>query len=129
MEFITNERADEAGGWRWRVRIGRGGSRAGGGFAKPATKAAAFKSYKQTIPGSAVSFEMVAIPGGTYMMGSPPTEVGRKNDEGPQHPVTLKPFWIGAKEVTWDEFDEFGTTGRSVKKRTSSRNIPRTPTP
>ena len=41
------------------------------------------------------------------MMGSPPTEAGRNADEGPQHPVTLKPFWMGAKEVTWDEFDQF----------------------
>jgi formylglycine-generating enzyme required for sulfatase activity len=74
---------------------------------KPAAKADELKTYKETIPGSAVSFEMVALEGGTYMMGSPPTEVGRSPDEGPQHPVTLKPFWMGAKEVTWDEFDQF----------------------
>jgi len=74
---------------------------------KPAAKADEFKTYKATIPGSAVSFEMVALEGGTYMMGSPATEAGRSPDEGPQHPVTLKPFWMGAKEVTWDEFDQF----------------------
>jgi formylglycine-generating enzyme required for sulfatase activity len=74
---------------------------------KPAAKADEFKTYKETIPGSAVSFEMVALEGGTYTMGSPATEAGRGPDEGPQHPVTLKPFWMGAKEVTWDEFDQF----------------------
>ena len=43
---------------------------------------------------------MVAIPGGTFLMGSPAGEKGRTGDEGPQHPVALKPFWMGAKEVT-----------------------------
>jgi formylglycine-generating enzyme required for sulfatase activity len=38
-------------------------------------------------------------------MGSPPSEKGRGADEGPQHPVTIRPFWMGKTEVTWDEFD------------------------
>jgi formylglycine-generating enzyme required for sulfatase activity len=63
------------------------------------------EGYTQAIPGSKVKFHMVAIPGGTYLMGSPAGEKGRKADEGPQHPVTLKPFWMGKCEVTWDEFD------------------------
>jgi formylglycine-generating enzyme required for sulfatase activity len=54
-----------------------------------------------------VKFDMVAIPGGTYLMGSPASERGGSGDEGPQHPVTLAPFWMGKCEVTWDEFDEF----------------------
>jgi formylglycine-generating enzyme required for sulfatase activity len=70
-------------------------------------KAEAFKTYKETIPGTAVAFDMVAIEGGTFLMGSPANEPGRNADEGPQHPVELKPFWMGAKEVTWDEFDQF----------------------
>jgi formylglycine-generating enzyme required for sulfatase activity len=65
------------------------------------------KNYVEPIPGSDVKFEMVAIPGGTFVMGSPPTEKGRKPDEGPQHPVELKPFWMGKCEVTWDEFDVY----------------------
>ena len=72
--------------------------------------AADVKPYKETIPGSKVTFDMVAIPGGTFLMGSPATEKGRNDDEGPQHPVTLKPFWMGATEVTWDEFDQFWRT-------------------
>jgi formylglycine-generating enzyme required for sulfatase activity len=54
-----------------------------------------------------VKFDMVAVPGGTFMMGSPDSEPGRSADEGPQHPVTVKPFWMGKCEVTWDEFDPF----------------------
>ncbi len=65
------------------------------------------KGYTETIPGSKVSFEMVPIPGGTFLMGSPASEAGRGADEGPQHPVKLNPFWMGKCEVTWDEFDLF----------------------
>jgi formylglycine-generating enzyme required for sulfatase activity len=52
-----------------------------------------------------VRFEMVAIPGGTFVMGSRPGETARRRDEGPRHSVTLRPFWIGKMEVTWDEYD------------------------
>ena len=50
---------------------------------------------------------MIAIPGGTFLMGSPEKEKGRKEDEGPQHPVAIKPFWMGKCEVTWEEYDLF----------------------
>jgi formylglycine-generating enzyme required for sulfatase activity len=63
------------------------------------------KSYVEKMPGGEVSFEMIAIPGGTYLMGSPANEPGRQTDEGPQHPVELRPFWMGKLEVTWDEYD------------------------
>ncbi len=65
------------------------------------------KGYVETIPGSKVKFEMVPIPGGTFLMGSPPTESGRSDDEEPQHPVKIRPFWMGKTEVTWDEYDLF----------------------
>lgn len=58
------------------------------------------------IPGTAVSFRMALLPGGTFAMGSPATEAGRDDDEG-RHAVTLDSFWIGVCEVTWDEFDCF----------------------
>ena len=41
----------------------------------------------------------------SYMMGSPAGEKGRKEDEGPQHPVKVRPFWMGKLEVTWDEYE------------------------
>jgi formylglycine-generating enzyme required for sulfatase activity len=68
---------------------------------------AAHKAYTESIPGSSVNFEMIAIPAGRFLMGSPATEPGRKDDEGPQHPVELRAFWMGKCEVTWDEFDIF----------------------
>jgi formylglycine-generating enzyme required for sulfatase activity len=48
---------------------------------------------------------MVALPGGTFAMGSPESEEGREPGEGPQRPVTIKPFAIGQYEVTFDEWD------------------------
>ena len=47
---------------------------------------------------------MVAIPGGTFNMGSPDKEPLRDPDEGPVRKVTLSGFWIAKTEVTWDEY-------------------------
>lgn len=63
--------------------------------------------YKTKIPGSDVEFEMVPIPGGEYMMGSPDGEEGRSKNEGPQIKVNVKPFWMGKHEVTWKEYMEY----------------------
>src|SRR6185437_6700141 len=78
-----------------------------GGPVRAEPPAMKHKSYKQTIPDTKTTFEMIAIPGGTYKMGSPAGEKDRKDDEGPQHPVAIRPFWMGKCEVTWDEFDLF----------------------
>jgi formylglycine-generating enzyme required for sulfatase activity len=50
--------------------------------------------------------EMVVIPAGRFMMGSPESEDGRLDLEGPQHAVTIvKPFAVGRYEVTFAEWD------------------------
>ena len=50
--------------------------------------------------------EMVAVPAGSFTMGSPSGEPGRTNDEGPRHLVTIsKPFAVGKYEVTFDEWN------------------------
>ncbi|MBN8653568.1 MAG: SUMF1/EgtB/PvdO family nonheme iron enzyme [Cytophagales bacterium] len=64
-----------------------------------------FKTYEQTIPGTAIAFKMVAIPAGKFTMGSAITERGRQEDEGPQKEIQLSGFWMGAKEVTFAEWD------------------------
>jgi formylglycine-generating enzyme required for sulfatase activity len=52
--------------------------------------------------------EMVVIPAGTFTMGSPDTEIGRYDDEGPQHRVTIsRPFAVGKFTVSVDEFSHF----------------------
>ena len=66
--------------------------------------AAEMKPYTNTIPGTDVKYEMVPIPGGEFVMGSPQNEKERKKDESPQHRVKLAPFWMGRYEVTWDSY-------------------------
>ena len=51
------------------------------------------------LPGG-VPLVMVWIPGGTFTMGSPDTELGRAANEGPQHSVTLGGYWMGKYELT-----------------------------
>lgn len=59
--------------------------------------------YSEVIPESDVSIEMVPIPGGTFLMGSPVED----GNEGPQRPVKVGPFWMGAYEITWDQYELF----------------------
>ena len=61
--------------------------------------------YTVTVPGSEVTFEMIPIPGGEFMMGSPENEKDRRKDEGPQAKIAVAPFWMGKHEVTWAEYN------------------------
>ncbi|MCY4572526.1 MAG: formylglycine-generating enzyme family protein [Gemmatimonadetes bacterium] len=50
--------------------------------------------------------EMVVVPAGSFMMGSPESEEERNDDEGPRHRVTIgSPFAVGVYEVTFEEWD------------------------
>ena len=50
--------------------------------------------------------EMVVVPAGEFMMGSPEDEEDRWHSEGPRHKVRIaKPFAVGVYEVTFDEWD------------------------
>ena len=95
------------------------------------------KSFTDAIAGTDVKFDMVYVPGGEFLMGSPAGEAGRENNEGPQHKVKVGDLWMGKCEVTWDEFDLFwrdenvpqgrpGRGGRKLRPRTPS---PGRPTP
>src|SRR5439155_23314249 len=56
------------------------------------------------IPDSPVKFDLVHLKGGKAKIG----------DEAPRE-VDLKPFWIGAREVTWDEYSIY-YEGRKAAK-------------
>jgi len=66
-----------------------------------------FEDFTEKIPNTTVSFEMVAIKGGTFAMGSPVDESYSKKTEQPQTRVQVSPFWIARAEVSWDEFLAF----------------------
>jgi formylglycine-generating enzyme required for sulfatase activity len=91
-------------------------------FYKTATIVTEFKNFTEQIPRSIVSFEMIAIPGGTFQMGSPDSESFRNQDEGPVHKVTLSPFFMSEIEVTWDMFWAFYSKTMS-EGRTPPANV------
>ncbi|MBW8331021.1 MAG: SUMF1/EgtB/PvdO family nonheme iron enzyme [Prolixibacteraceae bacterium] len=83
-----------------------------------ATKVEKFANFTELIPGSTISFSMIAIPGGKFKLGSPENEPYRRPDEGPVKEVEISPFYMAEVEVTWDEFLVFysqtGGEGRTT---------------
>ncbi len=59
-------------------------------------------SYTENING--MGLEMELIPSGTFQMGSPDPEVGRGDDEWPQHLVSVQSFYMGKYEVTQAQY-------------------------
>jgi formylglycine-generating enzyme required for sulfatase activity len=51
--------------------------------------------------------EMVILPAGSFAMGSPDSESGRGEDEGPVHQVIIAKFALGKNEITKGQFAEF----------------------
>ena len=72
-----------------------------------ATKVSEFKNFTERIPKSSVSFNMIAIPGGSFKMGSPSGEPFRKEDEGPAREINLSPFFMAEIELSWEEYLTF----------------------
>ncbi|MEA5554527.1 bifunctional serine/threonine-protein kinase/formylglycine-generating enzyme family protein [Anabaena cylindrica UHCC 0172] len=59
--------------------------------------------------GKGVMLEMLAIPGGEFLMGSPENEPERSNSESPQHNVTIQPFLMGKFPVTQVQWSTVAT--------------------
>ena len=78
------------------------------------------KPYAEPIEHTELKVEMVPIPGGTFVMGSPDSEADRNEDEGPQHEVTVSPFWIGKFEITWDQYDTWGEQMDQLRRKMMS---------
>ncbi|MGD0582244.1 MAG: SUMF1/EgtB/PvdO family nonheme iron enzyme [Bacteroidales bacterium] len=98
-------------------------------FREPA-KVNEFRSYTEQIPNSSVSFQMVAVPGGKFKMGSPENEPFRRKDEGPVREVEVSAFFMAEVEVTWDEYLAFyaqtAGEGRSSDSEGSRKNASKT---
>lgn len=82
-----------------------------------------FEDFTEQIPGTNVSFNMKAVEGGAFKMGSSPDEPYRRADEGPVRDVEVNDFWMAEVEVTWDEFLAFfnatGSQGRKEAEQIS----------
>jgi sulfatase modifying factor 1 len=85
-------------------------------YTLPAT-VTSFTDFTEQVPGSGVTFRMIALPGGAFTMGSPESEPLRNPDEA-QRNVIIDSFFIAEVEVTWDEYMEFyrqtASEGRST---------------
>lgn len=91
------------------------------------TTAERFLPYTEEIPDSDAEIMMLPVPGGTFIMGSPEDEASRNEDEGPQRLVKVDSFWMGAFEVTWDQYDPFledrGPDRRNFKVRINGKEV------
>jgi formylglycine-generating enzyme required for sulfatase activity len=56
---------------------------------------------------NSAGIKLILIPGGNFMMGSPPAEDGRFDSEGPVHEVYLDAFYTGEKEITVGQWKKF----------------------
>ena len=56
--------------------------------------------------GNNITLEMVQIPSGFFMMGSPDTEQNRQSYESPQHQVNVPGFSIGKFVVTQEQYQQ-----------------------
>ena len=92
-----------------------------------AAKIEKFENFTETIPGTAVSFDMVAIPEGSFNMGSPNDEQMRKPDEGPARKVKISKYWMAKTEVSWKEYLAFfqatGSQGRTEGQTINKKNV------
>ncbi|MCA2635109.1 MAG: formylglycine-generating enzyme family protein, partial [Microcystis sp. M20BS1] len=59
-----------------------------------------------------ITLEMVAIPGGTFLMGSPQDEKDSYDDERPQHKVNIPPFFIGKYPITQTQWRAIAATAK-----------------
>jgi uncharacterized protein (TIGR02996 family) len=56
---------------------------------------------------NSIGMQLVLIPPGKFLMGSPESEAERFDDEGPQHEVEItRPFYLGTYQVTQEEYQK-----------------------
>ncbi|MBN1845064.1 MAG: SUMF1/EgtB/PvdO family nonheme iron enzyme [Sedimentisphaerales bacterium] len=96
---------------------------AGWGLIEAARAAAAAepppKRYTDTVKGKdgqTISFDMVLIEGGTFIIGSPESEADRQEHEGPQHKVKLDSFYLCTTETTLALFQLYYQETVTAKK-------------
>jgi formylglycine-generating enzyme required for sulfatase activity len=74
---------------------------------KNASPSKEFEPYQQKIPDTPLSFGMVPIPSGEFMMGSSEQDGNSHPDEFPRRKVSLDAFWMGTHEIPWDIYELF----------------------
>jgi formylglycine-generating enzyme required for sulfatase activity len=112
LKLPVGEHLVEAGGQRRTVRLTeRQVEELNLQVAAPAPATTPSGGFDGPLPG----MRFVALPGGTFTMGSPASEAGRYADEVP-HQVTLSPFAIMTTEVTQAQWQAVMGTNPSIYK-------------
>jgi uncharacterized protein (TIGR02996 family) len=62
---------------------------------------------------NSIGMELVLIPPGQFVMGSPPDEEGRRDDETQREVASTRPFYLGAFPVTQEEYQNVTGTSPS----------------
>lgn len=68
------------------------------GQVSDSSRRAGISFTEELAPG--INLELIWIPGGSFLMGAAPDEVGHSPDERPQHSVKVSAFWMGQFLVT-----------------------------
>lgn len=69
--------------------------------------ASGFRNYTEAVPGTAVKFHMIAVPGGTLAAGSPELGACRFRGAGPVHSVGVREFWMAQATVSGHDLELF----------------------
>lgn len=88
--------------------------------------------YTETLTaknGARLAFDMVLVPGGSFAMGSPADEAGRKDHEGPQRQVRLDPFYLCTTEITMELFLAYYAETGTGKKDVAEGGMPQASAP
>lgn len=75
------------------------------------------KPYAELLEHTDEKIEMLPIPGGKFVMGSPEGEKDRNADEGPQHEVEISPFWMAKCEIPWDVYEVWSVDMDIVRRK------------
>ena len=98
-------------------------------LAKQGVQKKSAQDFEEVLPktrtfdlGNGVNLEMVLIPAGTFMMGSPDSEKGRHQDET-YHEVTItKPFYLGKYPVTQAQWQQ--VIGNNPSEFNGEKHLP-----
>ncbi|MGK7906913.1 MAG: SUMF1/EgtB/PvdO family nonheme iron enzyme [Synechococcus sp.] len=89
---------------------------------KPDKRVEAHDNYTEPL-GIGVELEMIAVPGDSFWMGSPDSDKDvLLRFSGPQHGVTVSPFWMGKFTVTqkqWMKVASYPKIGMDLKPQPS----------
>lgn len=75
-----------------------------------------FDDARMAITNEVEGYELVKVPAGRFMMGSPEAEEGRRDDEGPRHEVQVPAFFMGRYPVTNTQYAHYLKVNPNVRE-------------